>query len=196
MRDLLLTDHGFLRVFWTHEYEIAPGVWRSNQPSPRRIEAWAARGIKSVLLLRGKGPDTPLAMLEREACNDHGLTLHQMPISGGALLRKDRLTNLLNCFKIATKPFVIHCKSGIDRTGLAAFLYLVAETDTAPQIARSQLSFKYLHLNGKRHGILDFMADAYLAAHRASGISLSDWIDTAYDPARLTAQYRAGQAPE
>ncbi len=193
-RHLMLTDHGFLRVFWTHEYEIAPGVWRSNQPDGRRIEKWAQRGIRTVLLLRGKAPDTPLPMLERESCATHGITLVRSPVSGGGLTGKGRVLELLDDFKNAEKPFVMHCKSGIDRTGLAAFLYLLAQTDTPPEIARKQLSFKYLHLNSKRHGILDFMADAYLAAYRQSGIKLRDWVETRYDPEALEARYRAGEA--
>lgn len=196
MRHLMLTDHGFLRLFWTHEYEIAPGVWRSNQPNPARIEHWAARGMKSVVLLRGTGPGKPIYDLEREACDRAGLTLHVAPLSGRNLATRERLLGVLDAFKIAEKPFVMHCKSGIDRTGLAAFLYLVSETDTPPEIARRQLSFKYLHLKVSRHGILDHMADSYLSAHRETGISIRDWIETVYDQEVMTARYRSGEAPE
>lgn len=196
LRHLMLTDHGFLRLLWTHEYEIAPGVWRSNQPNPARVERWAARGIKSVVLLRGTGPGKPIYDLEREACDRAGLTLHLAPLSGRNLATRERLLGVLDAFRIAEKPFVMHCKSGIDRTGLAAFLYLVAETDTPPEIARRQLSFKYLHVKATRHGILDHMADSYLAAHRETGISIRDWIETAYDRDAMTAGYRSGGAPE
>lgn len=189
LRHLMLMDHGFLRVFWTHEYEIAPAVWRSNQPSPARIAGWAARGMKSVLTLRGRTIDTPIKRLEHEACIRHGLSLHNVPLGGGALPDKTRLCNLLDCFASAEKPFVFHCKSGIDRTGLAAFFYLMAETDTPPDIARRQLSFKYLHLKSSRHAILDFMADSFLAAHRESGIGLRNWVEREYDRDALSARY-------
>ncbi len=193
-RQLMLTDHGFLRSVWTHEYEIAPGVWRSNQPSPRRIARWAARGIKSVLLLRGKTLNEPIPMLEQDACARHGLTLRQAPVHGVKLMKSKRLLGLLDAFGTIERPFVMHCKSGIDRTGLAAFLYLVDQTEVAPEIARRQLSFKYLHLKTSRHGILDFMADAYLAAHRDRGLSLRDWAVAEYDPAALTARYKSAEA--
>ncbi len=189
----MLTDHGFLRAFWTHEYEIAPGVWRSNQPSPRRIAGWAARGIRSILLLRGKKEDHDFIRLEREACAAHGIALHRVKIRGGKLSGKDRFLELLDCFKIVEKPFVIHCKSGIDRTGLASFLYLLAETDTPPEVARRQLSLRYLHLKVTRHGLLDVMADAYLAAFKADGIGLRDWLETGYDPVELIARYETGE---
>ena len=187
--DLALVDHGFLRVFWTHLFEIAPGVWRSNQPGPRRIEAYARRGIKSILRLRRPRMDN-LRVMEERACAAHGLKLHNVQIGGGVLTRTENLLTLLDTFKIIEKPFVMHCKSGIDRTGLAAFLYLLSETDTPPEIARRQLSFKYLHVKATRHGILDFMADSYLAAHRQSGIDIRTWIETAYDSEAMTKAYR------
>ena len=30
-------DHAFLRVLWTNFYQIAPGVYRSNQPTHARL---------------------------------------------------------------------------------------------------------------------------------------------------------------
>lgn len=189
----MLTDHGFLRTIWTHEYEIAPGVWRSNQPSPRRIERWAKRGIRSVLLLRGRPMDDPILKLEVEACVRHGLRLHSYVFRGSRLFPKDYILGLLDIFKTIEKPFVFHCKSGIDRTGFVSFLYLVAETKTPPVVARRQLSLRYLHLRGNRHGILDFVADAYLSAFEQTGIGLRAWVETAYDPDELTARYEAGE---
>ena len=192
MRHLMLTDHGFLRALWTHEYEIVPGVWRSNQPSPRRVAAWAARGITSVLHLRGTGRGTPVCDLEREACAAHGVRMHFAPMSGGMLSTRAQLLNLLDTFASLEKPFVMHCKSGIDRTGLAAFLYLASQTDTPPEVARRQLSLRFLHVKTKRHGILDVLADSYVAAHAASGVSVKDWISETYDPELLTKAYKSG----
>ena len=31
-------DHAILRTFWTNFFEIAPGIYRSNQPTERRLE--------------------------------------------------------------------------------------------------------------------------------------------------------------
>lgn len=186
--ELFLKDHGFLRVFWTHLHQIAPGAWRSNQPGARRLAAYRQMGIRSVLRLRVA--NGPLYLLEREACEQLGLTLHNAQINAGTLVSRESYLDLLDTFRVIERPFVMHCKSGIDRTGLAAFLYLLAETETSPEIAREQLSFKYLHLNGARHGILDHMADRYLAAWRADGIGIRDWIRTVYDRDEMVAEYR------
>lgn len=185
---LYLRDHGFLRVPWTHMHEIAPGAWRSNQPSPGRLARLKRDGFRAVLVLRGahKAP----VLLEREACEALGLAFHAVGIGGGVMTQADRLVDLLDTFAVIERPFVMHCKSGIDRTGFAAFLYLLAETDTSPEIARRQLSFDYLHLKHGRHGILDFMADTYLADWRESGIGIREWIETRYDPDDLMDAWR------
>ena len=36
-------DHAFLRKVWTNFYQIAPGVYRSNQPTHGRFEAMQAQ---------------------------------------------------------------------------------------------------------------------------------------------------------
>lgn len=187
---LYLKDHGFLRVPWTHMHEIAPGAWRSNQPSPRRLARLRQQGFKSVLVLRGahKAP----VLLEAEACEALGLTLHAVGIGGGVPAARESLLTLLDTFREIERPFVMHCKSGIDRTGFASFIYLLAETDASPEIARRQLSFDYLHLKSSRHGILDLMADTYLADWRETGIGIRDWIATRYDPEALEREWRGG----
>jgi hypothetical protein len=48
-----LMDHAFFRVLWANMRELAPDVYRSNQPSPRRIAKWKAKGIQTVVNLRG-----------------------------------------------------------------------------------------------------------------------------------------------
>ena len=185
---LLLKDHGFLRLLWTHEYEIAPGVFRSNQPGPRRFERLARRGITSILSLRSPGKS--IFRLEKERCCQLGLAFHHVTLPGAQPATRAQLLSLLDTFKIIEKPFVIHCKSGIDRTGFAAFLYLLAETQTSPEVARKQLSLRYLHLRKSRHGILDLMADAYLAAHKSTGIGIRGWIETDYDAEEMRARHR------
>ena len=186
---LYLKDHGFLRVPWTHMHEIAPGAWRSNQPSPRRLAKLKEQGIRSVLVLRGAVHKAPVA-LEAEACAALGLRLHEVGIGGGGATPRGRLLDLLETFRTIERPFVMHCKSGIDRTGFASFLYLLAETDADPEIARRQLSFDYLHLKSSRHGILDLMADTYLADWRETGIGIRDWIETRYDPEALWREWQ------
>ena len=69
-----LMDHAFFRVWWTNFAQVAPGVFRSNHPSPRRLARYKAKGIRGVLNLRGADEFSPW-ILEEEACHSLGLTL-------------------------------------------------------------------------------------------------------------------------
>jgi protein tyrosine/serine phosphatase len=190
-----LADHAFLRALWRNEHEIAPGVWRANQPSPRRIAEYARRGFRTILNLRGMNGHSH-DLFEREACARHGLALEEQRLSTGALVEAGRLLDLLDAFDRVEKPVLIHCKSGADRTGLAAAMYLIAVEGRPVAEAMRQLHWRYLHFRSRKTGILDHMLESFAADHAATGIGLRDWIATAYDPERLTAEWRGpGHAP-
>ena len=187
-----LADHAFLRRLWTNTSEIAPGVFRSNQPDPARIAALAAQGFATIVNLRGTR-STSFYLLEREACAAQGLTLIDHRLNSAVLPPRDELLELCNTFVSAAKPMLIHCKSGADRTGLAAAIYLILICDAPVDVALRQLHWRYLHFSKGPRGVLDHMIHSYAKAQAASGIGLRDWIATAYDPAALTAEFRAGR---
>ena len=76
--ELIFKDHGFLRVAWHNQHQIADGVWRSNQPGPGRIAKLADQGIKTIINLRGPRDDGGW-QLEAEACKKAGITLFDLP---------------------------------------------------------------------------------------------------------------------
>ncbi|MHC0053268.1 phosphatase domain-containing protein [Actibacterium sp. D379-3] len=184
-----LMDHAFLRVLWTNLDEIAPGVWRSNQPSPKRLRRYHAMGIRSIITLRGDAPKSH-HLFEVESCENLGITLHMISISARVLAPKAQLLALLDLFDTIEKPFLMHCKSGADRAGLASALYLLhAEGRPVTEAAR-QLSFRYLHLKNDSTGILDHMLDAYAADIAQQPMAIRDWIESRYDPKALTASFQ------
>uniref|UniRef100_UPI0035616F2C tyrosine-protein phosphatase n=1 Tax=Actibacterium sp. TaxID=1872125 RepID=UPI0035616F2C len=116
-----LMDHAFLRALWTNLDEIAPGVWRSNQPSPRRIRRYRDMGISTIISLRG-GVGKSHHMFEERACAETGITLITVALSARKLLDRTRYLELFDLFDSVEKPFLMHCKSGADRAGLASAL--------------------------------------------------------------------------
>lgn len=185
----VLMDHAFLRGWWTNLDEVAPGVWRSNQPSPSRFRQYHDRlGIKTVLNLRGT-PRQGFYLFEVEACRDLGLTLHDIALSARRAPPKEVLLDLLDLLHRLEKPVLIHCKSGADRTGLVAALYLLEVEHRPLDEAKRQLSFRYLHLKSTATGVLDHFLTLYEA--EAAGRSIRDWIAQDYDPDRLTASFAA-----
>lgn len=185
----VLMDHAFLRGLWTNLDQIAPGVWRANQPSPSRFRQYRDRlGIKSVLNLRGT-PRQGFYLFEVETCRKLGLTLHDIAFSARRAPTRAALLELLDLLPRLEKPVLIHCKSGADRTGLVAAIYQMEVEGRPLAEARRQLSFRYLHVKASHTGVLDQFLDIYEA--EAKGRSLRDWVTQDYDPDRLTASFAA-----
>ena len=61
--------------------------------------------------------------------------------------RSPKAKQLVALLAKAEKPILIHCKSGADRSGLAAALYLAAVKKESQEEAGRQISFWYGHLS-------------------------------------------------
>ena len=185
-----LMDHAFLRLFWTNFARVAEGVYRSNQPAPARLARYRRMGIRSILNLRG---DKPLSyyLFEREAAAKLGLTMVDTRLFAKKLPRPEVLIELEQIFRRIEKPFVMHCKSGSDRAGFAAALYLMMIENRPVAEAAQQLHWRFLHLQTTPTGILDHFFRVYAEAEARSGISLMDWIRTEYDPKAVRASFEA-----
>ena len=144
-------DHGLLRRYWSNLDEIAPGVWRSNQPDRDRIRKYRDMGMKTVLNLRGTNRRSPF-LFEEEACHEFGLALVSHALAARGLVQREVLLALLDSFETIERPLVMHCKSGADRAGLASALYLLHIEGATIAEAKKQLSFRYLHIRGSKTG--------------------------------------------
>jgi len=188
-----LSDHAFLRVFWTNFAQFAPGAYRANQPSPAHLARYRDRGIRTVINLRGEVPQS-FWLFEAEACARLGLTLTDIKMSARILPGRQRLNELHDILARVEKPFVIHCKSGADRTGMVAALYLIWFCDTPLPVAVRQLSWRYMHLDHGKTGLLDHFFRYYARVNAATPVGLLEWINTTYDPLEVTASYKRWQA--
>jgi protein tyrosine/serine phosphatase len=191
-RHFMIADHAALRVFWTNFYPVAPGVFRANQPSPKRLENWKERGIKAVLNLRGSSPYSPY-LFESEACSQLGLPLTDINLSATELPSLDIIRELEHHFRTLEKPFVMHCKSGADRAGFASALYLLLVEGRPVEVAQKQLGLKFAHMKHSAKGVLDFGLEKYRLANEASPLSFRDWLETMYDPKAIYDEFHAAR---
>lgn len=189
-----LVDHAFLRLPWTNFYEIAPGVYRSNHPGPRRLKRYADLGITSVLTLRGKERYAHY-LLEEEACKKLGLKLYVTKLWARNATNRDRLVHVLDTIREIEKPFVFHCKSGADRAGIVSAMYLMVFEDVPVEEARKQLGMKYLHMKWTKTGVQDYILDVYEARKNDEPIGFEDWLKTEYRAVRLDVFYERGDTP-
>jgi protein tyrosine/serine phosphatase len=189
-------DHGFLRRFWTNHAEVAPGVFRSNHPGHDRLSDLAEEGIKTILNLRG-GHEVAHHRFEVESCHALGMELLTVHMAARAAPLRERLLELIEAFETAEKPLLMHCKSGADRTGLASAIYLMHFEGVPLEVARRQLSPRFLHFRQSKTGILDHVLDMYADRLKQGPIAFIDWVKTEYDPEEATRGFaaRRGKRP-
>jgi protein tyrosine/serine phosphatase len=183
-------DQGFVRLFWANAAEIAPGVHRSNQPDARRLARMQAKGLRAVLYLRGSDASPPYRA-EQAACAALGLAFHSFNMSAHRLPPPERLEALIDLFRRIDKPFLLHCRAGADRTGLASAVYLLAVEGRSVAEAKAMLSRRFGHWSWSSTGVLDQMLHRFEADQRQTGIGFEDWLAKGYDPVTITADFDA-----
>ena len=174
-------DHALLRTIWTNQVEIAPGVFRSNHPTKARLIRLRKSGLRSVLSLRGSTPQAHNAT-ERIWCEELGLSLHTVAMTDRRAPTRETLKQVIDCFRRIERPFLIHCKSGADRAGLASAMYLMAMENAPLSEARRMMSWRFWHLRNSRAGVLGAVLDAYEADGAETAMPFETWVDNRYDP--------------
>jgi protein tyrosine/serine phosphatase len=123
-----------------------------------------------------------------------GIELVDFKLSSRTLPTREEILALGDIFARLPRPFLMHCKSGADRAGFAAALYLLLQGGATVEEARRQLSWRYLHLRGAATGVLHFLLESYAHDSAAEPMSFREWVGRRYDPEALTAAYRSRPA--
>jgi protein tyrosine phosphatase (PTP) superfamily phosphohydrolase (DUF442 family) len=172
-------DHAFLRAVWPNFWPVAPGVWRSNQPTHRRFEKYAAMGIKTVINLRGEDKRAQY-LFERESCEALGLTLIDAKLWAREAAPRRRIVAVIDALRSAEKPLMFHCKSGADRAGMVSAMYLLIFENAPLALAKKQLGIKYAHLTFTKTGVQGYVLDIWGARQSLGEIGFEDWIRSEY----------------
>ncbi|WP_101065432.1 fused DSP-PTPase phosphatase/NAD kinase-like protein [Roseovarius salinarum] len=173
-------DHAVLRKVWTNFGEVAPGVYRSNQPTHERFVKLRDMGVRSVLNLRGAAGAAHY-LVEEESCRALGLALVNTTLHARYAAPPEDIQAVLDAFRRIERPFVMHCKSGADRAGFAAALYRLVIEGRPMAEAREMLSARYIHFRWTRTGVLDHILDLYEARNAQRPIDFEAWIAREYD---------------
>ena len=188
--DALVIDHAVFRLVWSNFAAVAPGqLYRCNHPTPQRLAALTRRyGLKTLINLRGQTRNGTDA-LSRAAATHLGLDFVDMPLESRGAPQRDRILRLHDIFRDMRVPALTHCKSGADRAGLAAGLFVLFQGGTARE-ALQQLSLRFGHIRQARTGILDAFFHHY--AREAEGRKpFLDWVREDYDEAALRRDFHA-----
>ena len=123
-------------------------------------------GLKTLINLRGQTGNGSDA-LSRDAAARLGLDFVDMALESRGAPQRDRILRLHAIYRAMRAPALLHCKSGADRAGLAAGLFVLFEGGTAREALR-QLSLRFGHIRQARTGILDAFFLHYAARGRGA----------------------------
>jgi len=186
----LFVDHAIFRVVWRNWAAVAPRrLYRSNHPLPWQLAAAQRRfGLRTIINLRGHRETCGSDALGRAAAARLGLVQIDAPFESRGAPHRDRILRLAEIYAGMAEPALIHCKSGADRAGLAAGLWLLLQ-GAPPAAAQAQLTLRHGHVRQARTGILDAFFAAYATAHAISGTGFLDWVRSEYDETALRERF-------
>ena len=188
--DMIIKDHGFLRLCYNNFHKIDEKLYRSNMPTPLRIKKYSQLGIKTIINLRGIRKDGGW-LLENEACEKYKIKLIDFRARSRAAPEKEMIFEADKLFRDIEYPALIHCKSGADRAGIMCALYFLLQKKPDIQMAKQQLSWKYLHIKWAKPGVLDAFVHEYINEYKKNRIKLLDWVSKKYEPIQLEKNFRS-----
>lgn len=193
--DALFIDHAIFRLVWTNFAAVEPGVlYRSNHPTPGNLAAFTRKfGLQSLINLRGQAKNGSDA-LTRDTAQRLGLDFYDMAFKSRGVPHKDRILRYADIIAHMRAPALIHCKSGADRAGLAAGLFVLIRGGTVEE-ALKQLSLRFGHIRQAKTGILDEFFRLYQRTGEGKKPFL-DWVREDYDENALRAAFKAGKVAE
>ncbi|RYY11582.1 MAG: protein tyrosine phosphatase [Alphaproteobacteria bacterium] len=133
-------------------------LYRSGQlDGPALTKLVLDKNIRTIINLRGAHPDTNWYAAETSVADGYGV--RYIPISLSSAEEPDMATMLAlaNAERNAPGPMLVHCRSGADRTGLAAAIYELVVAGSSKEAAAGQLSPFYGHFPwfGSRTAAMD-----------------------------------------
>ncbi len=188
--EALAVDHGIFRLAFYNLRRVDAEAWRSGQPRPGQLRALARRGVKTVINLRGPR-DCATYLMERRACDALGLRLIDFTLTSRAPPSAATVRAAARLFQDIDYPVLFHCKSGADRAGMMAGLYLLLAKGRPVAAAKGQLALRYGHVARAKTGVLDRFFDTYQAAQAATGVDFDTWLARDYDAERMKREFRA-----
>ena len=129
-------------------HTITPGkAYRSAQLDRDELEYYIKMyNIKSIVNLRGENPMAPWYREEKQVSAEYNIEHYDISLSSSREPDEEKIRKLIEIFRNAPRPVLIHCQAGADRSGLAAAMWKVIVDKEPKSEAQKQLSLFYGHL--------------------------------------------------
>ena len=121
-------------------------VYRSAQPVGDILGLIREHKLGSIVNLRGGKDVDRWYVAEVEATQKAGVEFYDLPMSAVRRPTRHDLLVLIDMLDRCKYPLLIHCKSGSDRTGLAAGLYRMYRKGESPEQAENAFSLAHGHV--------------------------------------------------
>jgi len=133
---------------WTNLAVVEEGaLYRSAQLRPGQLaDVVDELGIRTIVNLRGAKPDRRWYREQRAVANAKGVAHLDVRWSADRLPHRASLLDLLEVYRTAERPILVHCFSGADRAGEAAAIYQMEHMGRSADQAVDMLSPRFLHL--------------------------------------------------
>jgi protein tyrosine/serine phosphatase len=139
----------YLIIFGNGNFHaVTPGeAYRCAQPDYGRLEYYLnTYGIRSIINLRGRNPGDKWYRDEIKFSAANGIKHYDIALSASAEPTARQMHELLEIFRTAPRPVLIHCMSGSDRSGLVSAMWKVAVDGQPRSVADEQLSIRFGHI--------------------------------------------------
>jgi len=154
--------------------EVDPGrFYRSGQLSGSQLrDTIDAFGIRTIINLRGHSTYHDWYQAEAAVAAEADIPLHNIHLSSRGLPHRKEIADLLDLYRTAERPILVHCDGGADRAGEASAIYQIEYMGKSRAEALEMLTFRYRHLSwwkpAKRYFIERYQGE--------------DWLLNQYDP--------------
>jgi protein tyrosine phosphatase (PTP) superfamily phosphohydrolase (DUF442 family) len=117
-------------------------IYRSPQPTGRLLERYIRKyHFGSIISLRGQ--ETADVLEEKAIAQSAGVDFYVFHFSAGELPAPEQLIRLIQVLEDCRKPALLHCRSGVDRAGMAsAVAVMVLGSGNLDQAMRQLPAFK------------------------------------------------------
>jgi hypothetical protein len=189
-------------VFWNNFHTLVSGrFYRCSQIDEAALERLVRNyGIRTVVNLRGICFGCDFYYDECRATHRFNVSQEDIGLSAGRLPPSSELSLLIRALDHSEQPVLIHCRQGVDRTGLISAIVLLLYTDADVKTARNELALRYGHVALGRTVYMSRFIDLYeewLAKQELphSRAAFRRWVEKEYCPGPDRAEIELADLP-
>jgi len=163
-------------------HEVDRGrFYRSAQLDKKEFTRYIQQyGIRTIINLRGPQPEDSWYQEEKAVAKKFQVEHYDISMRAKEIPHRENLIKLLDLYKNAPRPILVHCQGGADRSGEAAALYQMLYNNKSREEALKMLTFRYYHIRKA------MPAKRYFIKHVWQG---EDWAYQSYNPCQGQYKY-------